>query len=67
MRAEFARVDAFDDTRSIDVRFKIQLVSATYRDIQITVKDNDMQDMGSGLRVATERRHDLKIPKAYEK
>jgi hypothetical protein len=65
MRAEGARVNAFDDVRSIDVAFKIQLVSSTYSDIKLTVKDNQIQGIGSNVRVATERRHDLKIPRAY--
>ena len=65
MRAEGARVNAFDDAHAIDVAFKIQLAANTYRDIKLTVKDNHMQDIGSDLRVATERRHDLRIPKAY--
>ena len=65
MRAEGARVNAFDDAHAIDVGFKIQLAANTYRDIKLTVKDNHMQDIGSDLRVATERRHDLRIPKAY--
>ena len=64
MRAEGARVNAFDDPSAIDVQFKIQLASNTYRDIQLTVKDETMQVAGSDARLATERRHDLKIPPA---
>ena len=68
MRAEFARVNAFDDRQAIDVRFSLRTTGASleptrYREIQLMVKDDTMQIAGSSARVATERRHDLNIPR----
>ena len=71
MRAEGAQVNAFDNAGSIEVGFKVQLRSLTatgladYREVKLTVKDDTMQLAGSTARIATERRHDLKIPAAY--
>jgi hypothetical protein len=62
--AERATVTAPANSRNIDVRFQLQLMSGP-RDVRLLLQDGTMQVTTSGVGVSTERRGDLDIPPAY--